>query len=160
MIDAQIPGSKSGETLVSIKDLLNAYMPDKGEAGRKSGASTIDDLTEKYPYLQISVPVNAEEWDDDYMPLVTFIPEEYDELTTTEVTAYTPEGTTLALDAVNPPDEPVIVISMNERVEIVEDPKTGGVPPIPFNLIGFPTESGIRLVWQMPDTTKIGRAHV
>jgi hypothetical protein len=152
-INSQHPMSKSGG--FTVGDLLQEHMNGVSSSkGSKGATALIDELIEEYPYLQISVPVNAEEWNSEgYVPLVTFIPGEYDEATTDEVVAYTVEGDTVALDAVEPPEEPVIVISMNERVDVVLEPKAGGIPPKPTNLTGALTESGIRLVWVMPDTT-------
>jgi hypothetical protein len=145
--------SKSGA--FTVGDLLQEHLNDvSASKGSKGAASFIEKLIEKYPYLQIAVPVNAEEWDsEDYVPMVTFIPGEYDETTTEKVVAYTVDGDTVALDAVEPPDKPVVVISMNERVDFAHDSKAGGIPPKPTNLTGVLTESGIRLTWQMPDTT-------
>ena len=145
---------KSAGKEYCVRDLLQSHFKSSsGQAEKKSTGSVIDDLISKYPYLQISVPVNAEKWiDETYIPVVTFIPYEFDEASTTEVTGYTSDGNAIALDAVNPPDDPVIVISMNERIEIIEDPKGPVLPPDPYNLIGVLTESGIRLLWEMPDT--------
>lgn len=152
-ISSQRPLSKSGS--FTVGDLLQEHMNGVAVSnGSKGTVAVIDELIEEYPYLQITVPVNAEEWDsEDYVPMVTFIPGEYDETTTEKVIAYTVDGDTVALDAIEPPEEPVIVISMNERIDEIDEPKAGGIPPKPTNLTGTLTESGIRLTWVMPDTT-------
>ncbi len=142
-----------GSVKSSIKNLIDEMLNSKIK-GSKSETSIVEKLTEKYPYLQVSVPVNAEDWnDDDYVPVVTFVPEEYDEANTEYVTGYSPEGDPILVDAVNPPSDPVIVLSMNERIEIIDDIKGPAIPPRPTNLIGSATETGIRLHWYMPDTT-------
>jgi hypothetical protein len=148
---------KSAGESYCVRDLLQShYKSSSGQAENKSSGSVIDDLISKYPYLQISVPVNAEKWvDDTYVPVVTFIPYEFDEATTTEVTGFTTDGNTIVLDAINTPEDPVIVISMNERIEIIDEPKRPVLPPDPFNLTGVLTESGIRLNWEMPDTATV-----
>ena len=151
-----VDDAKSDGVIISVRDLLQSHLkPSQVLSGKKSATMAIDELTEKYPYLQISIPVNAEEWDaGEYIPDVTFIPSDYEENITKEVLAYSPEGEPFALDAVNPPDHPVIVISMNERV-LIDEPKSVVYPPAPFGLTGYTTESGIRLVWEMPDTTTV-----
>ena len=145
---------KSAGESYCVRDLLQSHFKSSsGQTENKSSGSVIDDLISKYPYLQISVPVNAENWvDDTYVPVVTFIPYEFDEAAITEVTGYTSDGNTIVLDAIVPPEDPVIVIGMNERIEIIDEPKGPVIPPDPYNLIGVLTESGIRLLWEMPDT--------
>jgi hypothetical protein len=146
---------KSVDKDFNVRDLLeNCYNSSRTTSGLKDSKSIIDDLITKYPYLQISVPVNAEKWNDEtYIPVITFLPEEYNDLTTSELTGYTSEGKTIAVDAVTLPEEPVIVISMNERISLIIDPVGIITPPNPYNLTGTLTESGIRITWQMPDTT-------
>jgi hypothetical protein len=139
----------------SLRNLLNEKLNKiTGSSVTKGEISIIDEMTEKYPYLQVSVPVNAEDWDEEtYIPDVTFIPEEYDEATTEYVIGYNSDGEEVLIDAVNPPEDPVIVLSMNERIDLPENPKAPGTPATPTNLKGMETESGIKLVWDMPDTT-------
>ncbi len=146
--DGVSAGSKSGS--VTVRALLESNLSDSHlKSDTKSEGSYIDQLIDKYPYLQISVPVNAEKWDGNYKPMVTFIPEEFDEATTMEVTAYTATGETVTLDAVNPPSEPVLVVSMNERIDLIEYPEEPVIPPAPSNLRAVITESGIRLTWDI-----------
>lgn len=125
----------------SIKDLLISYYPP--EKQYKGASDIIDELTELYPDLQITVPVNAENWDDNFVPKVSFLSEEYD-----EQTQYIPgykNGEILPIDAINVPDEPVIVISLNER--IIPGDVTFTPPCVDIILSGSTTESGIRLNW-------------
>ena len=71
------------------------------------------------PLLNVAVPVHAEEWDPQaYTPLVAFLPEDYDENTATQITAFDANGQVHLLDAKKAPAEPVIVISHNERTEV------------------------------------------
>jgi uncharacterized protein YegJ (DUF2314 family) len=151
---------KSGQTNYTIKNLLEDLYPTTSSSLRlKSSSSIIDELSRKYPDLQISVPVHAEDWDEStYTPVVTFIPAEYDEAITKTVTGYI-NGKTVPVDAVNEPAKPVIVISQNERMVQPIDPEDPIYPndPIipsdPSNLTGVQTESGIRLSWVMPPYT-------
>jgi hypothetical protein len=139
----------------TIRSLLNERLERMEHLyGSKNSESLIDLLIGEYPLLQISVPLHAEEWDEkNYIPDVTFIPEEYDEGLTEYVTGYNSKGEKVLIDAVNPPDEPVIVIGINERIDQPVFPKGQNTPAKPINLTGITTDSGIQLVWEMPDTT-------
>ena len=149
-----------GVSYLTVKDMLNRYA-EGGSAEGKGGNSEsfIDMLMAKYPLLQVSVPVNAEKWvDEKYVPVVTFIPFEYDELSTRFVTGYRPDGEMVMIDAVTPPDEPVIVIGLNERVSVPGD-ETKAAPPAPTGLTCVTTEAGIRLGWGMPAEADATNTH-
>lgn len=122
----------------------------------KSTSSIIDELSSKYPDLQIAVPVHAEDWDEaTYIPTVTFLPLEYDDATTQTITGYDSNGNIVPIDVINEPDKPVIVISENERfIDLEPDPDFPIEPSTPSNLGGAQTESGIRLTWEMPSVSK------
>lgn len=139
----------------TLRNLLNETLHGINEIpGSKGDVSNIDNITMQFPLLQISVPVHAEEWDElNYIPLVTFIPEEYNEGSTRYVTGYNSKGEEVQIDAVNPPDKPVIVIGINERIDQPVFPKGQNTPAKPINLTGITTDRGIQLVWEMPDTT-------
>lgn len=107
--------TKSGESFdMSVKDLLNSYME---EPVTKSQEDFLDELQRKYPGTQISVPVKADKWEPDYIPVVCFIDSNYDDTKTEYVTGYDSEGNTVLVDAINEPDLPVVVVSQNERMD-------------------------------------------
>jgi hypothetical protein len=56
--------SSNGDS--TVKDLLeNCYdSGNSSEAGFRSSTSIISELQQKYPGLQIAIPVNAENWDE------------------------------------------------------------------------------------------------
>jgi len=137
----------------AVKKLLEeSYI--KGGVSIKSSVSIIDELLKKYPDMQIAIPVHAEEWNvNNYIPTVTFLPLEYDDATTKTLTGYDSGGNIVNIDAIDEPDQPVIVISENERMIIEPDPDNPVEPSAPANLIGTQTESGIRLTWAMPAGT-------
>lgn len=143
---------KSTNSSYTVKDLLeNSFSSFRT---LKSSSSIIEELSIKYPYLQIAIPVHAENWDEEnYIPTVTFLPLEYDDATTTSLTGYDSEGRTVTIDAINEPEKPVIVISQNERIIIEPDPNYPITPSSPSKLTGIQTESGIRLTWEMPSGT-------
>ncbi len=148
---------KSNKTIYTVKDLLEDSYPVNNSLGLKSTSDIIDILTMKYPDLQIAIPVHAEDWDEtSYIPVVAFIPAEYDDLTTKTVTGYI-NGNAIPVDAVNEPTKPVIVIGQNERSVLPIDPVDPTDPPTipetPTNLTGIQTETGIRLTWVMPPFT-------
>ncbi|HIW98281.1 MAG TPA: hypothetical protein H9866_07330 [Candidatus Tidjanibacter gallistercoris] len=104
-------GTRSGGSPVTVKNLIESYYP-----ATRSAASPLDELQNMYPLLQISVPVHAEEWDPEtYVPTVCFIPSDYQDLVTESVTGIDADGNIIAVDAINEPDVPVIVVGMNER---------------------------------------------
>ncbi len=149
--------TKSAKVNFTVKDLLEDCYSESARLKLKStSTSIIDELLNKYPDMQIAVPVHAEEWDvENYIPTVTFLPWEYEDATTTTITGYDSKGNIVAIDVINEPAQPVIVISENERfVNSVNDPDNPIEPPTPTNLNGTSTESGIRLTWEMPSETK------
>lgn len=80
-------------------------------------------VLEKYPKLQISIPVNAEKWDGKSKLWVLCLPSNYDEFVTKEVPAISPEGKETMFNIEKQPDFPVIVIGQNERSNINGDLK-------------------------------------
>ena len=76
-------------------------------------------IISEIPLIQVAVPVNFKEWDPNtYTPKVAFLPVDYDESTTKIIIAYDYSGKEYEIDAVIPPTEPIIVVSLNERVEV------------------------------------------
>jgi hypothetical protein len=76
-------------------------------------ASQIEDF-------QISVPVNCDKWDaQNYIPLVTFIPENFDEKTWKEITCYDANGNQTVLSAEKEPEMPVVVLGSCERMDYI-----------------------------------------
>ena len=72
-------------------------------------------VLEKYPKLQIAIPVNAEKWDGVSKLWILYLPSNYDEFSTKEVPAISPEGKKTMFNVEKEPDFPVIVIGQNER---------------------------------------------
>jgi hypothetical protein len=152
--------NNSSRSVTSVKDFINSYYLEDSENSntQRKGVSPLDELISQYPDLQVSVPVNAEKWDEDsYAPAVTFIPLEFQDGITEAVIGYNSLGQEIVIDAINEPEEAVIVISQNERVR--EPIDIGDVPilvvdvPEPTNLTGGVTESGISINWTMPSNT-------
>jgi hypothetical protein len=137
----------------TVKDLLEDYYisnnPNAGSGLRANASSIISELSTKYPNLQVSVPVNAEKWDTNTIPVVTFIPIEYQDGVTKWVPGYNSDGSLTVIDAVIPPkDDPIIVIGQNERMDRV-DVYCDTLPLSPKNLRATSTPSGISLLWDV-----------
>jgi hypothetical protein len=139
--------SSNGEN-ATVKDLLESCYDsgNSSEVNLRSSTSMISELQQKYPGLQIAIPVNAENWEEEgEIPPVTFIPEEYEEYVTEYVAAYNSDGSVIKLDAIEPPKYPILVIGMNERMNAFEPTVC---PSAPYNLTAVQTQSGIQLSWQ------------
>lgn len=148
---------------VSVRDLLNSSFLKAQEKAKKkdshsfserkktSAFSVVDQLTQQYPDLQIAVPFLEEQLEDEnYVPPVVFLPEEYDEQTTEYLPAINADGE-YAQYAKELPDYACIVIDHNERMSYTINDDTP--IPTPISLIGVITESGISLSWIMPVET-------
>ncbi len=81
----------------------------------------IEDLvrfSETNKALQIAVPIHCEGWDvNNYIPLVTYLPFNYDENTVKEVKAFDSDGNIYYLNVDIEPENPVVVISRSERLD-------------------------------------------
>ena len=168
-----------GNGVTTVAMLLNEKFPNN-----KTRSVAPDDiikyLTEKYPLLQVSVPVHAEDWEDGYIPTVVFIGDDYVDGVTEFVKGYDNTGKEVWVDAINEPDVPVIVIGMNERggldatkslnrgnnLDLEEyatrafTPDTGlivnpGLERLmaPINVTATTTATGINVAWGMSSTS-------
>ncbi len=83
-----------------------------------SGNDFLEKLKQAIPNLQVAVPIHCSEWDTkNYIPLVAFLPFDYNEENTESVIAYDAQGNTHILDVNIEPDVPVIVVGRSERVD-------------------------------------------
>ena len=139
----ELRGARAKRMISEVNSLQNS----------SASQTIIDELMEKYPLLQISVPVHIEDLEDEnYIPPVTFIPEEYDEKNTDYVIGFKEDGI-IAIGAVTEPDNAVIVIGHNERIQPAPPGGLTAVPFAPINLTAQVIESGILLTWSMPTGT-------
>ena len=135
--------TKGLEGEITFGTLLDSYLTSDTKSG---GMSIMEQLQEEYPDLQISVPVHAEDWDpDSYIPVVTYIPESLVDSTATVIPGFSQNGNYVELDAQLVPNEPVIVISRNERGSLPEPILL--VPDAPQNLTATTTTNSILLSW-------------
>jgi len=154
--DMPVNGIKGG---VRVSELLSSYIvKDKQNVQSRTNSDFINQLVQDYPDLQVSIPVHADDWNtESYIPKVAFMPEEYNEKTNLQVASYL-NGEEEPIDAVNPPNNPVIVVSLCERTingVIVENynPSIAGAPEVDINLSISTFESGIMLSWAYTPNT-------
>ena len=83
----------------------------------------ISEIQNYDPLLQIYL-MNEELWDAECSPIVVWLPEDFDESVPCILTGYDMNGTKLCLPSDKEiTDKPVVVISRNERVEVIEKDK-------------------------------------
>mgnify|MGYP001281221797 FL=1 len=109
--------TKSGKTLHSKVTEIAADVKRAGASKFKSEFSTVEELIVKIPKLQIAIPVNCEKWNtENFIPPVACLNSELKKKAVTHVKAYDSKGNIVMLEKKNKPDYPVIVISINERL--------------------------------------------
>ena len=106
---------------VTIKKMLaNSCVETRANEGGFSGDldTLIEEIQSQFPNLQVSVPVHCDEWDtENYIPLVAFLPYDYDDQVATEIEAFDTNGNSYMLSLDEDPEQPVIVVSISERVD-------------------------------------------
>ncbi|GHV58149.1 hypothetical protein FACS1894182_09130 [Bacteroidia bacterium] len=133
----------------TVRDLLEDSYTSNGNHLRSAASSIIDELSAKYPNLQVSIPVLAEDWDESTIPVVAFVPYEYEDYVTPAVAGYNSNGSVVVVDAINPPNKAVIVVGQNERIRAIDPlfPPDEIYPAAPETLTATQTQSGIYLNW-------------
>ncbi len=97
-----------------LREMVNSRF-----SGRTRQVLTLE-MIETVPLLQISLPVNFDDWDGESTILVAYTPLTTDDMEWEEITAYDADLKEYILDANTEPDYPVIVVGINER----SDPDT------------------------------------
>jgi hypothetical protein len=81
-----------------------------------SSQATLDALATSIPRLQLAMPAHFDSWNaKTYMPLVGYVPAGIDDQALKEIKAFDAEGNLHVLDAQVLPDQPVLLLSQNER---------------------------------------------
>lgn len=103
---------KSGNSDKQIIRLLKQYSKDLD-------FDKIQKLVDKIPNYEVSVPVNAEEWDEsNYQPLIAFIPSDFNEKIHKKIKAFDNSGKEQWLRIDEDPDLPVILIRPKEDIDL------------------------------------------
>jgi len=132
----QILKSKIGEKFDGDFDILWNQIKDRQISG-KSLRLLVDsrfsectrkvlpiDKIEEIPLLQISLPVNFNDWDGESTILVAYTPLTIDDMEWEEINAYDSNLKEYMLDAKTEPDYPVMVVGINERSNEGEEATT------------------------------------
>jgi hypothetical protein len=116
--------SGNGKTLSARVNAITTEF--KKSTGKfKTEFSSVEELINKIPKLQIAIPVNCESWNtDNYVPPVACLNSELKNKLVTQVKAYDSKGNVTMLDKSKAPDYPVVVISINERLDENGDVRT------------------------------------
>jgi hypothetical protein len=104
---------------IQVKDILvTTSSMSSLKSGKLTGKDYLEKIRKAFPNLQVSVPVHCEDWDtENYIPLVVFLPYDFDESKTNFVFAYDSIGKKHKLSLEEEPDEPVIVVGISERID-------------------------------------------
>ena len=140
--------TRSGLTEMTFGEMVGMYLPKT-----KSGEDLLASLQEQYPDLQVAVPIHAGAWDpESYTPVVVFLPEDYKEFETETLPGYDAEGQYVEVDAIQAPNVPVIVLSHNERMSLLEgtEEEVDQHPAVPQNLSAVCAQESILLTWTHP----------
>lgn len=76
---------------------------------------------EQVPLLNIAIPANFEDWDGDKPIKVAYVPITKDDMETEKVIAYDRQLNRYKIDAQEAPDEPVVIVGINERVDELDN---------------------------------------
>lgn len=116
--DLNVSSLKSSTDEGHLKTVKVGQLIAKNLGEGNQSEEDLQELISKIDNLQLSVPVNVENWvAEDYEPLVAILPADYDEEKTKYIKAYDKEGKAYYLDAKEKPLYPVVVIGEAERVD-------------------------------------------
>ena len=144
-IETNVDNSNARVNSVKFGNIIAGDLSHISSRTTFSISNFLDSLSLLYPLMQVAVPqlesTDAEMWDEiSEIPLVAFIPSDYDESNENQVIlAYDSEGNSVELDGSVEPNELVVVISQNERVvaldgEIIGQARTNRCPEIPLEV--------------------------
>lgn len=107
---------------IQIKNILATSQPNttlkSSNINKLSGEAYLKKIKKVFPNLQVSVPIHCDEWDTkNYIPLVVYLPFDFDETKTKYVNAYDINGKKHKLSLEEEPNEPVIVVEISERID-------------------------------------------
>ena len=139
--------TKGESSTVTVGDYISSFLP---KTKAEDSSSILEELQAQYPLLQIAIPVHAEDWDGNTVPTIAYLPESYNEREDAYIPAINAQGEAILLDAFNEPAEPVIVLSLNERVSVEPSRPEIDFPTRidpPQNLSGVKLTENIELSW-------------
>lgn len=121
VLTSKLNNIRLSDNNMTIKHMLSntCIMTRSNESGFKGNLEElVAEIQTTFPNLQVAVPVHCDEWDTrNYTPLVAFLPYDYDDQTATEIEAFDINGNSFMLSLEEEPEQPVIVVSISERVD-------------------------------------------
>ena len=140
--DVNLPLTKGSSDKVTFGELIERHLAIPGDV--RSSTDVLAQIQEEYPGLQISVPVHADMLSEEAIPPVVFIPTELSETEIEYLEGFDRDGNLISIDAIEAPDEAVIVIGQSERLHIPLDPYA---PLAPDGLVATRSSDSIILTW-------------
>ncbi|MDR0830908.1 MAG: hypothetical protein LBN95_12495 [Prevotellaceae bacterium] len=134
-----------GDYNVLISQLVTNYSSMESWFGDKN--IEIRGIVEKYPLIQIAIPINFEKWNIENLP-VFYLPYDFNEVETELVNGFN-GNEFITLNPNEKPDFPVAVISNNERTEVLARGPSR-IISAPTNLTAIAGPDGITLNWEKP----------
>lgn len=117
---------------VNSTSFINLLYNNVNNNARVSNDDLIEQIEREYPLLQIAIPelaaLTPENWDTEtHTPLIAVVPRNYkEEDGVNHILAFDAEGNEHYVDTKNEPNELVIIISANERIQGFEKEATNG----------------------------------
>lgn len=145
--------STRGLSDVTVATMFDELFPASAKSSTQE--NVLEMLSQMYPTMQISVPVNLDKWEDGYIPTVVFVDENFKDTVTEYVLGYNALGEIVWVDAIKEPDVPIVVVGWNERCGLIDDSvvtRTGDVVSA-SNLTAVFEGLNIKLNWQYNNGT-------
>ncbi len=125
----------SSGTFEKMLERADGYRTD---AKARKNTFAVSNYVKQQPLLNIAVPVHNDEWKtDSYEPLVAITPNVNDEYKVKLIKAFDSKGQIHWLDGRKSPDQPVVVVGLNERVQM----DVTGQMKVKANLVSVATTS-------------------
>ncbi|MDR0830904.1 MAG: hypothetical protein LBN95_12475 [Prevotellaceae bacterium] len=150
ILQKEVAEKFDGDYNVLISQLVKNYSSVESWFEEKN--VEIRGIVEKYPLIQIAIPINFENFVDNNKMKIVFLPMEFDDIETKTVYGYNLKGENTEYQVNSDCDYSVVVISENERTEILEKPQRFIILSAPINMTATPHPDGIMLNWENTNT--------
>ena len=115
--------TQSGKQSADVRQELAKAYAQSGVAGQSltsqsEALASVDVLADTIPRFQVAVPAKFDAWNPKvHTPLVGYVPVGVEDTTLETITAFDAEGNVHTLDAQTAPEQPVVILSTNERTD-------------------------------------------
>ena len=121
-----IPTASKGDASAALRTAVASALAAQSRSTPEGASRALAQMATAHARIQIAVPVLFSEWNPaEQVPVVAVVPEGVPEDEIETYRAFDADGNALLLDAKTDPDRPVVVVSLNERVD-----ETGVLRPI------------------------------